>query len=218
MSESDEKLPGAAELGALLCGRLCHDLISPTSAIVSGLDLLDDPESQSMHEDARMLIRDSGRKLGDLLPFCRVAFGASASAETFDSRELGKLAAGYYAHQKADLEWAVAAETLEKPAARILMNLAQLGAMPLVRGGVVRITADAEDDSLVLRVHGSGDRVRLRPEIQRGLEGHALGEGLVGHWVQGYYVYLIADEVGGVVKAVADEEHVEISARLPVRT
>ena len=32
-----------AELAAFLAARMCHDFISPASAIVSGLDLLEDP-------------------------------------------------------------------------------------------------------------------------------------------------------------------------------
>ncbi|MGZ6019610.1 MAG: histidine phosphotransferase ChpT, partial [Phenylobacterium sp.] len=36
----------AAELAAYLAARMCHDFISPASAIVSGLDLLEDPTAQ----------------------------------------------------------------------------------------------------------------------------------------------------------------------------
>src|SRR5207244_5802821 len=82
----------AAELAAYLAARMCHDFISPASAIVSGLDLLEDPTAQDMRDDAMELIAASARKLADLLSFTRVAFGASASAETFDARELEKLA------------------------------------------------------------------------------------------------------------------------------
>ena len=38
-------------LAAYLAARLCHDFISPASAIVSGLDL-EDPSAQDMREDA----------------------------------------------------------------------------------------------------------------------------------------------------------------------
>jgi histidine phosphotransferase ChpT len=34
---------GAAELAAQLAGRLCHDLVAPASAMISGFDLLEDP-------------------------------------------------------------------------------------------------------------------------------------------------------------------------------
>ena len=86
-----------AELAAWLAARMCHDFISPASAIVSGLDLLEDPSAQDMREEAMGLIANSAKKLADMLSFCRVAFGASASAETFDARELEKLAQGAFA-------------------------------------------------------------------------------------------------------------------------
>ncbi|OYX28684.1 MAG: histidine phosphotransferase [Caulobacterales bacterium 32-69-10] len=55
----------AAQIAAFLAARMCHDFISPVSAIVSGLDLLEDPDAQDMREDAMGLIAASGRKLAD---------------------------------------------------------------------------------------------------------------------------------------------------------
>ena len=65
--------------------------LSAAGAIMSGLDLLNDPEAQDMRDDALRLIAASSEKLVALLAFDRVAFGASAAAETFDVRELEKL-------------------------------------------------------------------------------------------------------------------------------
>src|SRR5579875_1322954 len=105
---------GAAELASQLSARLCHDFVSPASAIVSGLDLLDDPTAADMRDDAMNLIATSARKLVDLLAFSRVAFGSSASAESFDTRELERLTRGVYAHVRPDLVWEVAAPVLPK--------------------------------------------------------------------------------------------------------
>src|SRR5438128_10346533 len=103
MTETATDAPAAirpAELAAYLAARMCHDFISPASAIVSGLDLLEDPSAQDMRDEAMSLIATSARKLTDLLSFSRVAFGASASAETFDTRELERLARGVYGHMR----------------------------------------------------------------------------------------------------------------------
>src|SRR6516165_8218216 len=35
----------ALDLAALLCSRVCHDLISPTGAIVNGLEVLEEKDS-----------------------------------------------------------------------------------------------------------------------------------------------------------------------------
>ena len=126
---------GAAELASILAARMCHDFISPASAIVSGVDLLDDPSAQDMREDAMNLIVSSAKKLVAHLAFTRVAFGGSSSAETFDTRELEKLARGVFEHVRAELDWQVAPSAVSKPCARALLNLAQIGAGAAPRGG-----------------------------------------------------------------------------------
>lgn len=208
--------PKTAEVAAYLAARMCHDFISPASAIVSGLDLLDDPTAEDMREDAMNLIAGSARKLADLLAFTRVAFGASASSETFDPRELNKLAEGLFGHMRADLDWQVEAATLNKPAARTILNLAQLAGAALPMGGTASIRAVEQAGQLVIAVDGKGPKARLRPEVLAGLEGKAMGDGLHGHWVQAYYIHLFVADAGGKIFSKVEEEGVVFAATLPL--
>lgn len=205
-----------AELAAYLAARMCHDFISPASAIVSGLDLLDDPSAQDMRDEAMGLIATSARKLTDLLQFSRVAFGASSAAETFDTRELEKLARGVFGHMRAELEWLVEAPAANKPAARALLNLAQMAGAALPTGGVARVRAVQEGASLAIAADAGGPRAKLRPEVLRGLRGEPLGEGLHGHWVQAYYLHLFLTDAGGRVFADVNEERVVFAATVPI--
>jgi len=205
-----------AELAAYLAARMCHDFISPASAIVSGLDLLEDPSAQDMREEAMGLIATSARKLADLLQFSRVAFGASASAETFDVRELEKLARGVFGHMRAELEWLVEVPAVNKPAARVLLNLAQMAGAALPTGGTARVRAVQEGASLAIAADAGGPRARLRPEVLRGLRGEPQGEGLHGHWVQAYYVNLFLTDAGGRIFADVNEERVMFAATVPI--
>jgi histidine phosphotransferase ChpT len=204
-----------AELAAYLAARMCHDFISPASAIVSGLDLLEDPSAQDMRQEAMDLIGASARKLADLLSFTRVAFGASASAETFDARELEKLAQGVFSHMRAELDWAVETPAVNKAAARSLLNLAQMAGAALPTGGTARIRAVQEAASIAIAVEATGPKARLRPEVLAGLRGEALGEGMHGHWVQAYYVQLFLTDAGGRVFADVTEERVTFAATIP---
>jgi histidine phosphotransferase ChpT len=204
-----------AELAAYLAARMCHDFISPASAVVSGLDLLEDPSAQDMRDEAMNLIATSARKLADQLSFCRVAFGASASAETFDARDLERLAQGVFAHMRAELQWAVETPAVNKPAARALLNLAQMAGAALPTGGVARVRAVQESASLAIAVDANGPRARLRPEVLAGLQGEAPGEGLHGHWVQAYYVHLFVADAGGRVFVDVSEERIVFAATLP---
>jgi histidine phosphotransferase ChpT len=211
-------LPAAirpAELAAYLAARMCHDFISPASAIVSGLDLLDDPSAQDMREEAMGLIATSARKLADLLSFSRVAFGASAAAETFDARELEKLAQGVFGHMRANLEWLVETPAVNKPTARTLLNLAQMAGAALPTGGTARVRAVQEGASVAIAVAATGPRARLRPEVLSGLQGEPLSDGLHGHWVQAYYVHLFLGDAGGRVFADVNEERVLFAATVP---
>ena len=215
MTDTTDLAVRPAELAAYLAARMCHDFISPASAISSGLDLLEDPSAQDMREEAMGLIVSSAKKLADLLSFCRVAFGASASAETFDVRDLDKLAQGVFAHMRAELQWEVGAPAVNKPAARALLNLAQIGATALPTGGVARVTVDLGGEQTVVRLEAKGARARLRPEVLAGLQGQALGEGLHGHWVQAYYLHLFVADAGGRVFADVQDERVIFAATIP---
>lgn len=215
-SDSQPDAVGAAQIAAYLAARMCHDFISPVSAIVSGLDLLEDPDAQDMRDDALGLIAASGRKLAEMLSFTRVAFGASSSAEVFDPRELEKLAQGVFAHQRAELAWAVEADRLDKASARAVLNIAQMAGAALPLGGQAKLKAAQDGAATVIVAESIGPKARLRPEVSAGLRGEPLPDGaLHGHWIQAYYVHLFVTEAGGKIFAEAGEEKVTFAATLP---
>lgn len=207
---------GAEELAAKLAARLCHDFMSPASGIVSGLDLLEDPSAKDMRDEAMNLIVTSARKLVDTLTFARVAFGAYASAEAFDARELETLSKGVFAHVRPELEWAVEAPQLPKTAARALLNMVQIAAGALATGGLAKVTTFADPARLTVLVEAKGARVRLHPDIAAGLAGAPLSEGLAGRWVQAYYLHALLDAAGGAVFVEPGEEHINFRAVIPV--
>src|SRR5437588_7635535 len=69
----------ALDLAALLCSRVCHDLISPTGAIVNGLEVLEDGSDEETKTFALDLIKKSAKTASSRLQFCRLAFGAAGS-------------------------------------------------------------------------------------------------------------------------------------------
>ena len=81
------------DLAALLCSRVCHDVISPVGAIVNGLEVLEDEDDPSMRDVALELIKKSARSASARLQFCRLAFGAAGwsgrrSTQAMRSRSL----------------------------------------------------------------------------------------------------------------------------------
>src|SRR3979411_2363076 len=79
----------ALDLAALLCSRVCHDLISPTGAIVNGLEVLEEKDSDEETKTFALdLIKKSARTASGRLQFCRLAFGAAgSSAAQIDLRD-----------------------------------------------------------------------------------------------------------------------------------
>ena len=203
-------------LTSRLAARLCHDFISPASAIVSGLDLIEDPEQQDMREEAMMLIASSARKLAALLSFSRIAFGGSAASESFDVRELERLTRDVFDHARAELLWSVQPASLGKPAARALLNLAQIGATALPVGGQAAVGAtQGPNGEVMLTLDATGPRARLRQEAVDGLRGHPFGEGLGGQWVQAYFLRAVVDAAKGSLDLQIEDEAVRIRIALP---
>lgn len=204
------------DMAALLAARLCHDFISPTSAIVSGLDLLEDPTAQDMRDDAMSLITSSAHKLADMLQFARVAFGAASASEVFDTRELEKLASGVFGHVRADLDWRVEIDQLPRTPARALLNLAQLGSYALPSGGVAQVRVACPPGGVAISVEATGIRPRMKPETLAGLRGEPFGDGLVGQWVQGAYLHQIVTAADGKLAVEVAEDKITFAAWLPV--
>src|SRR5579875_1552258 len=82
------------DLAAMLCSRVCHDVISPVGAIVNGLEVLEDESDASMRDVAIDLIKRSAAGASARLQFCRLAFGAAgsvgASIDTGDAENVAR--------------------------------------------------------------------------------------------------------------------------------
>lgn len=206
----------STDLATLVAAKLCHDFISPAGAIVSGLDLLNDPSAQDMRDDAIGLIDQSARKMVALVHFARVAFGAATTSERFDGRELQGLVAGMTEGGRSTVDWQVDDRSFSKPQARALVNLAYLTAAALPAGGIAVVTGREDDGALVLEGVAEGARARLKPEAAEGLAGRPLSEGLQGQWIQPYWLWLTVKEAGGDLTVVAEEGRVVLTARMPL--
>ena len=218
---SEVSAPAAADIGhhdlaTQLVAKLCHDFISPAGAIMSGLDLLEDPSAQDMKAEALNLISTSAKKLITLVHFARVAFGAATSAESFSGRELHKILGDVYETMRADLDFAIdPGELFTKPAARALLNLGLLAGNALPTGGKASLNLAREDGKLVFRSQSRGPRARLKQEAIEGLTGLALGDGLSGQWIQPHWLWSVVHEAGGTVGYTSEPDALDITIELP---
>src|SRR5271169_7030550 len=117
------------DLAALLCSRVCHDVISPVGAIVNGLEVLEDEDDPAMREVAIELIKKSAHSASARLQFCRLAFGAAGSAgASIDTGDAESVARGLLASEKTSLEWKAARRLAPKNKVKLLLNLCLIAA------------------------------------------------------------------------------------------
>src|SRR6478736_470592 len=91
----------ALDLAALLCSRICHDLISPVGAVVNGMEVLEETNDESTKTFALDLIKRSANQASNCLKFCRIAFGAAGSAGSeIDLGDAEAVARGFFENEK----------------------------------------------------------------------------------------------------------------------
>ncbi|MEQ8297678.1 MAG: histidine phosphotransferase family protein [Nitratireductor sp.] len=195
----------APDLAALLCSRVCHDIISPVGAINNGLELLDEGGAD---EDAMALIRQSARTASARLQFARIAFGAAGSAGMqIDTGDAASVAAAFFANEKPELEWNGARALLPKNEVKLLLNLVMVAAGAIPRGG--RLTVDLADleTSPRFTIKATGPMVRVPPKFLEMHSGTKPEEPIDAHAVQPYYTLLLAREAGRTIsiRATADD-------------
>ena len=215
MSATISKLTPSA-LSALLCARICHDLISPVGALSTAIEILDDDSNSEMHADALDLVRNSSKQANAKLKFLRLAFGAGGSAPgIIGVSEIQTLANDMFAQGKADLKWQLQSDGLDKSHARLLLNMVMLGMQAVPRGGEVVMSELKNEAGSELHVVATGPRARLDAAVERTLIGKAPEDGFDGRSIQPFYAGMMAREIGGSVSAAIEEETVTIKAVLP---
>jgi len=215
MSATINKLTPTS-LSALLCARVCHDLISPVGALGTAIELLDDPSNADMHEDAMALVRTSSRQATAKLKFLRLAFGAGGSApDIIPTSEMTSLSNDMFVDSKPDLVWQIDSDGIDKKQARIVMNFIMLAVNSAPRGGTVTITRTDNGGGANFKVVSEGQKVRLDPNIAKAIAGKAPEDGFDGRSIQPLYANLLARDIGGSVGASATEETVTFTANFP---
>src|SRR5471032_3166569 len=184
--------PDALELAALLCSRVCHDLISPVGAIVNGLEVLDDNPKPDDREFALDLIRKSANTASAPLQFCRLAFGAAGSSSAqIDLGDAQNMARGHIEDGKTTIAWNLPRLLLPKNRVKLLLNMLIIAKQTIPRGGTLTVDPVGADEAMGFRVTASGLNARLPQNIADLLSG-AQASAVDAHTVQPHYTRLLA--------------------------
>jgi histidine phosphotransferase ChpT len=201
-------LPDQLELAALLCSRVCHDLISPVGAIVNGLEVLDDAKSTDDREFALNLIRKSAKTASAKLQFCRLAFGAAGSAGAqIDTGDAEKMARGFLEDDKTRVVWNLPRALQPKNRVKLLLNMLILAQQAIPRGGT--LTVGSAGDGLKVRADGLNARV---PQNLVDLLTANHSAAIDAHAVQPHYARLLAQACGLRATMTASGDGVDVTA------
>jgi len=198
------------DLAALLCSRVCHDVISPVGAIANGLELYDDPEmDEETRQTALDMVRSSARTASAKLKFCRIAFGAAGSAgASIDMGEAGETAKAFVGSEKVQLDWQAPRENRPKQQVKMVLNMLLMAMAGVPRGGVVTVTVEGD----VFTARARGDRAKVPEAIAQVVDGTADLALLDARLVQPYYAKLLAQSAGLVLTMAMDGEDVVVRA------
>jgi len=203
-------------LSALMCARICHDLVSPIGALGTALEVLSDENNADMHGDALELVKMSAGQASTKLQYLRMAFGAAGSSPGMISTgELKTLVKNMYGGGKVDIIWDEDMGGLEKPQARLVLNLMMLAVQTIPRGGQIMISLSKSNGTDVLVLRSTGPKARLDMAVEKTLAGGAPEDGFDGRSIQPFYTGMMVRELKGKVFATATEEDVVFKVLIP---
>jgi histidine phosphotransferase ChpT len=197
------------DLAALLCSRLCHDLLSPVGAMNNGIELMADEQDPDMRARCLELLADSAKAAADKLKFFRLAFGAAggfgAEVDPGEAKEaISSLVTG---NGRTQLEWMVPPAHLPKGAVKIMLNLIYIANEALLRGGVVNVAAERRGGTTEIVVRAEGPRLVMDANIRRALSGELAASEIDSRTAAAWMVSNLAKQGGGMVQIANDGDN-----------
>jgi histidine phosphotransferase ChpT len=204
---------GALDLAALLCSRVCHDLISPVGAIVNGIEVMEEDKNEETKTFALDLIKKSAYQASAKLQFCRLAFGAAGSAGAeIDLGDAEKAARGLFEDGKTTLVWNLPRQLLAKNRVKLLLNMLLIAAGTISRGGTLSIDPVSGEGIAGFVVTASGLNAKLNPMVAELLAGNS-GHPVDAHAIQPLYAGILARDCGLVLTAGGESGAITLTAR-----
>ena len=201
------------DLAALLCSRVCHDVISPVGAIVNGLEVLEDENDASMRDFAFDLIRKSAKQASARLQFARLAFGAAGSAgASIDLGDAEHVARGMFQDDKVSLSWSAPRALFPKNRVKLLLNLVVLAINAVPRGGQIAVTVVGDAQDCAFTLVAKGLNARIPPHAEALLAGAPENGTVDAHGIQVFYAGMVARAAEMTVRLSISGDEVTINA------
>lgn len=201
MSDSD------IDLAALLCSRLCHDLLSPVGVMNNGLELLADEHDPQMRQRCMDLLAESARAAADKLKFFRLAFGAAGGfgSEVDPAEARAVIEPLVNGDGRTRLEWSVPSALMPKRAVKILLNLVLIAKDSLVRGGILHVGAEGAGGQQEIVIRVEGPKIILDEAVRNALTGQMAADQIDSRTAAAWMVHSLCGINGGLVQIAGPE-------------
>lgn len=188
------------DFAALLCSRLCHDLVSPVGALSNGIEILADEDDEMMRAEVLKLLEQSANQTASKLQFFRLAFGAAGGfGETIDCREVEGVLRNFYKASKVEVDWQVSSAKLSKVVLKVVLNFCLLLGEALVRGGTLGISVKEDGSTCHAEVSASAERLILSEKIPQALSGGLALDQIDPKAVPAQLAFVVASGVGAKI-------------------
>lgn len=202
------------DLAALLCSRVCHDVISPVGAIVNGLEVLAEEKDSSMRDFALELINKSAKTASARLQFARIAFGAAGSAgSAIDTGDAEQVAKGFLNDDKLRLSWTGPRLLMPKNRVKLLLNLLVVGSSCIPRGGSLDCVIEGDGDRPTFTITAQGKNARIPHGLELSIAGQPENGAVDAHGIQPFYAGMIARAAHMAIDISINEDVVRIVSR-----
>ena len=203
------------DLAALLCSRVCHDLISPVGAIMNGIEVMEDESDEETKTFALDLIKKSARTASAKLQFCRIAFGAAGSAGAqIDTGDAEKVARGMLEDDKTKINWNLPRTLLPKNRVKLLLNMLLIAGHAIPRGGSMTVDPVGQGETMGFKVSAAGLNARVPQAMPSLLTGEtANGHAVDAHAIQPFYAGMLARNCGLNIAFAAEGDAIIVTAQ-----
>ena len=186
----------------LLCSRICHDLISPVTAINNGMELLDD-DPGDMLNDIRDLLMNSASEGAGKLQYFRLAYGLGGDPHgEIGIGSAADLTVRLEKHEKSSITWPADRERmLPRLTIKSAMNMVLMAIEALPRGGEIKVSFDNGG----IQVTAAGQGARVEEDSLKTLAKGASVENVTPRSIQTFFTGQVVAAAGGALKVDSSE-------------
>lgn len=207
------------KLAALLCSRLCHDLVGPIGAIGNGIEILSEEADPEMRAQAIGLLERSAKQATARLRFFRLAFGSAGSDDVpLSIHDACEAAKAMFDDGKVALSWPPVEggePNLSKVAVRLVLNLALVAGATLIRGGELSVRLAPAPPRWRAVLSAQGPTVHLDEQLRAILSGGRQLAEIEVRESQTYYAWALAEALESRIEInQPDTDRIELIAEL----